>query len=352
MRFTRSFGFILLAILALSVSPAVSANENVIVTEQEIEEYAQAYLKTYKNLVKDNIPSEHQSQFDFYQRYPYHVIATISTTHGAALQFIPSETESFELKTVSEKIEQAIFKDEDLNIYDVGPVDYTLIIYKGPAGEPTISIEGVQIKISNISFITNKGYFLNLSETGSVLVERISVDNVYYDYPILLKGSNHKEYWTAEIAASDALSYFETDIPDAVLTSEEFKQYLAYPELEKIAKEILDNWDKGKYRDSYLEFRKDYNDLYEAGEKYGISSEFCDAVYNFFKEQKEEQEKPSWWERYLYPVLVGVLVTLITTILGAFVRKKRAKRKDKNKEPSTTRAKRTRKPKVRRRKAK
>lgn len=309
MRFTPSFGFILLAILALSVSPAVSANEKVIVTEQEIEEYAQAYLETYRDLVEQNMKSKYFQYFDFYESYPYRIEATISTTHGAALQFIPSEAEHFETRIVSEKIEQAIFKDKELS-----------------TGIPMFKIGGARWKLSDFSVVTNKGYFLEVPELCSVLIEKVRVDNVDYDHSILIQGSNLAEHWTKETADSYAQYYFKLDIPDAFVKSEDFSKILAYPELEKIALEIKNKRDKGEYNTvlGHLEFEEDIAELYNVAQKYGLASEI--DLDDFLK---EVERKPSFWQQnpFLTGLITCILSTLIVTGFIIFVTKKRAKRK-------------------------
>lgn len=346
----RKYAIILLS-LVLALLPIVSCKKSVVVTGAVMEDYAQTYLTDYSNLLQEHIHPNYWEYFAFYENY--HVIATISTVHGAALEFKSSEYELFEVRTVNEKIEQAIFKDKDLNIYDVGPVDYTLFIFTGSAGTLIISVEGT-LSVRNIVFITNKGYFLDVSETGIVLTEGIIVDNIVYYHPILIKGSNRENNWTKEIATEDALRYFVADIPDAFLgdafvVSEEFRKLIAYPELERIAKRLIEKRDKGEYgkENGYLEFERDFNELYETAKRYGLSSEFAENIYNFLKEEKEEQGKPSFWERYLYPILASVFGSaLLTLLIRALAKKRYAKGKDKEKKSSTQKARRKRKRKL------
>ena len=320
--------------VVLIPSAAVSANEDAIVTQKEIEEYAETYLKTYRDSVEYNMHPKYWEYFDFYENYPYHVVATISTTHGAALQFIPSEAEYFEIRMVSEKIEQAIFKDKDLNIYDIGgSIDYTLIIYEGPAGKPVFKIGGARWQLANFSVITNKGYFIEVPELCDVLIDEVMVDNIDYDYPILIKGSNLEEHWTTENATNDALYYFETDIPDAFVKSEDFRKILAYPELNEIALKIKDKRDKGEYNKELgeWEFKKDIAELLNVALEYGVSSEI-----NLDDFLKEVEEKPSFFERhpFINGILSGIVVTIIFTkvfpFLFRYVKKRYRESKEKN----------------------
>lgn len=142
-------------------------------------QYAKAYITSWRELVEAHFSPGYRGNFDFYKNYPYHVIATISSTHGAALEFIPSSTEEFELKITNERIEQAIFKDAERS-----------------SGMPMFESGGTNWILSNFSVETNKGYFVNVLERGSCLIENVRVDNTDYNYPIIIKGSNREEYWS------------------------------------------------------------------------------------------------------------------------------------------------------------
>jgi len=256
---------------------------------------------------------------------------------------MPSDAESFETRIVSEQIEQSIFKDADLDIHEVGPVDYTLIIYEGPAGKPMFKSGGARWKMGNFSVITNKGYFVEVPEFSYVLIDKVMVDNIDYDYPILIKGSNREQYWTKEIAADDAQYYFTVDflsqLPpgalEAFLITEDFKLSFAYPKLKELAQKIVDKQHSGEYSDEYggfLEREKDFAELFAAAQESGVDKEFCERLFSFLKEEKE---KPSWWERN--PLLTGVIAGVIGTLIVSkaipfffkFVRKRYAERKRK-----------------------
>jgi hypothetical protein len=302
-------------------------------------QYAKTYISTYRELVEAHFSLDYRGNFDFYKNYPYHVIATISTTHGAALQFLPSSAEEFELKISTERIEQAIFKDAELS-----------------SGMPMFRIEGTGIRLLDFSVVTNKGYFVDVSESGSVLIENVRVDNVDYNYPILMKGSNREEDWSKESAIKDVLQFFRVGITTAIVTAEDFTKFLAYPELHDIAIKIINKDKAGKYNseDGFFSFKKDYNELYITAEKHGLSNEFADEVYNFLKEQ---ETRPSWWEQHpLATGILGGIVVLITGTLSTigfrFLKKRYHQLRDKKRKSAQKPQKVAKSPKTKRKRGK
>lgn len=275
-------------------------------TPRAMEEYAQTYLKTYRSLVEDVIPSDYLHYFDFYVDYPYSIVATISSSHGASFEFIPSGSKSFETRTVSADIERAIFVDEKVN-----------------AGTAMFLIEGIGTRLSNFQAVTNDGYFLEVSEPGSVLIDKMMVDNVVYPY-VIIRGSNREESWTKTVAVADATKYFAQDMLDAWLESEEFRRILAIPELENRARSILQKEDAGEYNrlGGYPEKILDIEELHQAARDLGVPLEFADEIYDFHTKQIEGQkDKPSSWDKYVVPILTGVVVLGIVAI-GAYTFRK------------------------------
>jgi hypothetical protein len=220
-------------------------------------------MGTYKTLVEKNVKSWHRTSFNFYQHFPYKIVATISRVNGVGIEFTPSNTKSFEARVVDERVETAIFK--------ISP--------------------------------------FRLTEEGALLLEDLSVQNVPC-YHTILKGSNRLENWSEKAAVNDASDHFRSAFMGAFVNSEEFRQFVASPELSKIAKRILEKFDQNKYTDDFMEFKKDFAELYDIAEKYNIKREFADELYNFLEKKKNW---PTWAARH--PVYFGLTITLIGGLL-------------------------------------
>lgn len=304
-----------LLLLALAII-FISCQKNSLVTSKELEKFATTYLKTYEKLLLKNIKPKYRKYIDFYNQYPYRIKATISATHGAALEFIPSSKQFFEMQKANKKIEHAIFIDEDISL------DKQIIK----------DVAGIVIEISNLTFITKKGYFINVLETGSVLIKNVTVDEIDYDHAILIKGSNKRKYWTKKIARRDASGYFRSDLSLAFIMSEEFRKFVSIPKLSDTANKILEKQMNGEYSKEYgyLQREEDLEEFYNVAKKYGVSNKFADEIFNF---RKEVESRPSWLQRNLIGIIIiGIISSLIAYAIIALISKILKNRKLYNKD--------------------
>lgn len=302
-----------LAILITFMMPAVSCGDLEIIDNETIEEYAEHYLRTYRELVEENCPTNLWNTLPFYNDYPYYVTATISTIHGTAMEFVPSDKEQFETRFVDERIEQAIFNDEE-----------------GSTGRPMFRVEGKWNRMSQFSANTTSGYFVDVTETGSLIVCNVWIDGIEYDYLILIKGSNAKRDWDNKVAATDARHYYEQDIIQAFVESEDFREFVARPELEEIAIEIIDKEKAGDYYTvgGFQAFTEDFENLYTTAKSYNITNEFTDSVYEFLKQQRAEIEYTrTWWDKYWMPLTISVIAGLIVAFIIFIFRRVATNRK-------------------------
>ena len=108
----------------------------------------------------------------------------------------------------------------------------------------------------NFSVETNNGSFIELSESGALRTENIRVDDIDYPNTIVIKGSNRRNDWSRKVAKMDASDDFYDDFQYAYFNSEEFREFVATPQLRNIANEIDAKYKSGKYGGEYgnLEF--------------------------------------------------------------------------------------------------
>jgi hypothetical protein len=289
----------IIAILIIIYLLAIQLDQTSVVTSEEMNNYSQTYINTYKNLVGKYIHSDNQTYLKFYNENPYHVRAVISTTHGAGLEFVPARMSSFEIKQTNEQIEEYIFN--------------------GSANQPLFVITGTNISFSDLS-IESHGSPFKILENGSLSIWNLGINGKYYNTTII-KGSNRKRDWTTKIASEEASIRFKNDLIGVFTVSEEFRRYLAMPVLSNVANGILEKNNKGYYKDNYLLYVSDYEELYNVAKEYGVNGQFADDIYNF----NENQKDPSWWEQYdesgLYRNLLGGLLVLIIIALGGRIKK-------------------------------
>ncbi|MDH4203287.1 MAG: hypothetical protein OEV87_10385 [Phycisphaerae bacterium] len=283
-------------------------NSNKVVSNRQMEAYGKAFLRKYENLVQRKVRPAYQKYFQFLKEKPILIKASVSTSHGAAVEFIPSEVQKFQCQTITDKIEQAVFQGIDLNTLNSNDNNRPKFTYSGEPG-PMYNVSGKRIGYINLMFITNKGWLFNILETGSVITKELIVDGINYPNMIIIKGSNRRSAWSRKEAKEDASHEFWTDFKIVYSNSEEFREFIATPELRNIASKIDAKFKSGKYDREYgnLEFKEDMAELIAIADSHGIKHEFAKNIYEFVKEQ------PSWRERHpiMFNVMCGILLLLL-----------------------------------------
>jgi len=281
-------------------------NTNKVVSNRQMEAYGKAFLRKYENLVKRKIRPSYQTYFQFLKEKPILINASISTSHGAAVEFIPSEVRKFQCQTVTTRIEHAVFPNKNLSISRKEGNAKPKLLFR---------ILGKLANFRDIEVTTsNERQFLELSEKGSLRTERIVVDDINYPNTIIIKGSNRRNAWSRKAAKEEALSDFRGDFLFAYLESEEFREFVATPELTQIAKKIEAKQTAGKYggEHGYLELKEDLDALNAAADAHGIRHEFSNNLYEFVKEQ------PSFRERHwiFCTLMLGFLLAFLIWLAG------------------------------------
>lgn len=283
-------------------------NSNKVVSNRQMGAYGKAFLGKYENLVQRKVRPAYQKYFQFLKEKPILIKASVSTSHGAAVEFVPSEVQKFQCQTVTDEIEQTVFQGIDLNTLNSNDNNRPKFVYDGEPG-PMYNVSAKRMGFTNLMFITNKGWLFNILETGSVITKELIVDGINYPNIIIIKGSNRRSVWSRKEAKEDALHEFRLDFKIAYFSSEEFREFVATPKLRNIANEIDAKYKSGKYGGEYgnLKFKEDMAELIKVADAHGIKYEFAKNIYEFVKGQ------PSWRERH--PIIFGVIIIGIPTFL-------------------------------------
>jgi len=286
-------------------------NANKVVSDVQMEAYGKTFLKRYKDLVQSKVQPAYQKYFSFLKGKPILINASISTSHGAAVEFIPFEEYKFQSHTVADGIGREVFPEKDPNTVRVEG-DKTDHADRGyPRIGRTIRVKAEDISITRVSVNA-----ILLLETGSLRTKEIVVDGINYPNTIIIKGSNRRNVWCRKAAKEEASSDFRRDFLVAYLDSEEFREFVATPQLTDIANEINEKQKVGGYggKYGYLLMQEDLAKLTAAADAHGIKHEFSNNLYEFVKAQ------PRWRERNptVFNVICGVVVGFLVILLILF----------------------------------
>jgi hypothetical protein len=296
---------VLVCIFALPILFASSAVESNVLTKDSAYHYAQIVLTVYDQQVETGFRQTYRKYFDFYANLHYKIVATVSNAHGAALEFIPDNESSFDYETTGQRIEFAVFPNIDLNITSLD-VNATVFVYTGEADHPMFVVNGSHNGISNMIIITNKGYLLDLGAEGSIMLSNVIVNNRYY-YKIIAKGGNTTDSWSEDDARGFAMDIFEDDLYRAFNQSEEIREYMAYPILEKLISDIA--WKHQHASDIGYDMLQYYEDLAQvrdlAVNKYHLNSTLVDEILSWLETIYPKQQ---WWELAPYSWILGGII--------------------------------------------
>jgi hypothetical protein len=289
-------------------------NAKKIVSDEIIKEYGETYLRRYEHLLDNKVLSAYHKYFSFHKEKPFLIKATISNSHGGAVEFIPSKTQEFQCQTVTDRIEQEIFPHRDPNSFKIEFDTNNDTVLRNPGSGPLWKPGGKGNEIRNIISITNKGWFLDLLEEVSLATKAINVDGIDYPNTIIIKGSNRRSAWSRKVAKEDALHEFDIDFREAYWNSEEFREFVATPEITQIATEIIAKEKAGEYggQYGYLKMKDDIVKLDNIADAHQIKHELTKNLLAFLKEQ------PSWREKHW--LIFYLILTCIGALLIGFIK--------------------------------
>ena len=275
--------------------------------------------------MQNNFRPEYREYFDLYAN-PTYINVTVSSTHGAAVEFFPSNESIFDFRTTEQRIESAVFPDVDLNITSID-VDATVFVWQGKPSHPMIIFNGTGSGFIDIIFITNKGHLLDLGIGGSLFFFSVNVDGRYY-YILLIKGSNTPNAWTSysakEEAKKQAKTFFEHDVFRAFNQSEEIREYMVYPILEELIRQIV--W-KHQHADDIgydmLQYKEDLARVRDlAVNTYHLNSSFVDEILAWLEDIYPEPPPEPLWEKAPYSwILAAIIGGLVTFVLARLTKR-------------------------------
>jgi len=310
-------------------------------SKEDMEIYAQAFLESYDKELKDNFRPQVRKYFPFYSDHLYYINATISSVHGAALEFIPWDREVYEFETINSQLEPAIFKYVNLGITRVNnSAGYKVIISHGlsPFGAFITIRSHAHVFFANIIFVTNEACYIDVKEGGELFLSNVIVDEKHF-HTLIMRGSNEPNNWTIAQAKIDAHRFFEEHLYRAFNQSEEFREYLAIPELSQLLEPII--W-KHLHEEEYdlIAFKEDLAKVRElARDKYHLNTEFVDELLDYLEKKAMTPSPPPPWEvapwSWILAGLVGVALTAIAAKVykrlkparKKLMKKKRSRRK-------------------------
>ena len=230
MRSTKNYATMIIVVIFLLFAThqlLLQIDQNRVVPTERINDYALNYIETYKYLAEKYISPDNRTYLQFYMESPYLIKATISITHGAGIEFIPSKTSSFQTTITDKNAEDSIF---NMNEYAFAKNFYyknATVFHFSYNNSPCFSGFGKNDGIAYIYFqIDGRRPFASVLEYGSVLVQGVAINGIYYNY-VFIKGSNRNKDWTNQTAFEDASNNFESDLRYAFTKSEELREYLA-----------------------------------------------------------------------------------------------------------------------------
>lgn len=346
----RMVSVLVAALISLSsfvlTTSSYSASSDVI-SREGMETYVQAFLDTYNIELEDNFRPQFRDLFPFFSDFTYCKNATISNTRGAVLEFSPWNQEIFDYKTINTRVESTIFKYIDLDTTSVvNSTGYKVVIYTGDdpvPGLPFITINpNSHVIFSNIIFVTNRASFTEVKEGGELFLSNVIVDGRHF-HTLIMRGSNELSAWTTEQAEIDAHRFFEIHLYRAFNQSEEFREFLAIPELSQLLEEMIQ---KHLYDEEYdlSAFQEDLEEVRElAREKYHISTEFVDDLLDYLEKIALAPSPLPWWEVAPWSWILGALVSIVVTAIVMYIYRRMRKKSKKEKRSRTARGRRKRK---------
>jgi len=286
------------------------------VNNNELENYAKAYLKKYKEVVKDNFNLVHDIEHVFfkYNNNPKAVYGIISENHGTAIILEYDETEEtyWNISVIDKPVEYYFWPNMPSDLSNLS------IVKIESSESPYVLDSQVSIKNSALLLVSEGAslYYVGEDESpfkiegyGAVMILGVSSKA-----GLIIKGSNTKQAWSTYQAGLDALRHFFWDCGDR-LNETIRKQIEAKHKMPLLLEKVNENLNNKYYKEHPEDF---YSDLHEL-EKLGISEEMKSLLWIRYSELTKE---PTLWEKLCDGIIsnipsfiIGVLTTVIATII-------------------------------------
>lgn len=270
---------------------------------QRLENYARRFLEEYEGLVHT---WGNESEFEFLEHYPYHVLAVLSEVHGTAVFFTRSSVQKIEVITYSERIEFYLWPEMKKWW------DNATTYFKGGENEVAIFLDD---------------YTMEVAPGGHVEIDGILI----YENRMILKGSNEEKSWLSEVAMIDAANEFLRVAKNIVLNEAQIKEVQGVALLRAKAEEIARNEEAGVYTNNPWLRAKHEEEFWDLAEESEIRSDTAGQIktqaLSIYKKQPIYQPSiPS-----IIDSLIGSSIFTASFSIIHFVYEKKMKRKPKKK---------------------
>jgi hypothetical protein len=297
------------------------ALRNKSVSESQLMRFSKTFQKQYVSLVEHTIGEPYRMYFQFYSERPYEIRIIKSNSKGAALIFIPSNTSKYSYQTTDLEIEAAIFPSRKLSEHELSKKILESVLNLVP-NHPWVVVKAPNITFESLEFITSGKEWIEVIGEGTVTTKNIVADKVFYPSLTKIKASTLRKSWSAREAKREAQELFKWEFSSVFESSEDFRKYLAYPELKEIAIYIIQNLRENPDY-TMFDFDKDFERLHlTAVLKYGVQGNFAKSVYNYLEEKRTLKKKllgieyTNNWSYTAYSVIIILLICSFIILLN------------------------------------
>jgi len=269
------------------------------VTPKIAEKYATDYIHSYKELVNRLVPEDERHKYLLYDKYPN--IILISQDESVAIIFFNEEQKPI-TKSIKKRAEIGVLNEHGIILRDENKLHVT------------INNNVRNSYFHNARFIDT---WVNNNENSTMYVADLYFNDVYIN-PFYLKGSLYKFDYEKKNALEDSKAFFALEAGSNILTSDEFKEYNAYPELRAILTKINENIKNGLYKDNPYYFQIDYRNFYNKAKELNVTREYADNLKEFFDNQNDlsELNKKDYFNISFQIILfiLSIVVNIVVTI--------------------------------------
>jgi len=298
-----------------------SQSSTEIVTPKDIRDYLSEFFKVFNKQLEFRFGLNSSSYFE---NLYYKIYVTISTTHGVAIEFFPSNKSEAYFIITEKRIKTAVFPDLKFKITPPN-LDSTIFTWTGKPNETMFDVgNSTDVILKNLIIVTNKGQFIKLGSKGEVYLYDITVDGRYY-HALILRGSNTKDCWTRDNAKKDAEELLKYKSFYGFKQAETIKEYMAYPVFVELLSPIL--WKQYNAKDigyTLIQFENEMNEIRRlAVDTYHLDRNYADRIYAWLEKitpKPIELPEPPWYEVPPWSWILGWMVGVILTSILAYIR--------------------------------
>jgi tetratricopeptide (TPR) repeat protein len=297
-------------------------NNDIFVKEDDLVEYSQTYLKTYKDIIyESNLTSDDLGLFSFYQSYPYSVNATISNMYGASITFIPHSINESKVTRITYPIEKLIpiINNEELSSPSIKGIAIT-----GSSSNFSVVQNFYGGNVSSISDMKNYSFrdgfvyannssnnpLYKLTNAPIILGEKAHLNGLTYidsnkvfrkgeliingtlilnDSKVIVK-SNLKRGWTKKSAKEDAIDFIYKEQIDGIFNYSKLTG-IGFHEIETLVNNYETKRSTGYYQTHRNDQMYDLNLIYKKADQYKIHHSVIDRSITDIENEESSTDK-------------------------------------------------------------